>query len=1021
MLRSLSESSCCVGLGMNLEKTKVIFNMHIILKPIYVKGKPFEVIGKYTYLGHTEMSGTMKDDSKDTKQNSNESTNPYAIWKDKDRKSVVVSANTLRILRFGSILQTWTEVSKINYMSNLTLDDYPKEQRLRSISFLPRYRISPVFENLITITENINRDSIVSERFPKSVTSLLNEDQLWGCFYNFPELYDDIYSPIVPIRNIKDVPEIKDGLLTRNVVTACLSYLKRTPIMKDYVYIKLNISSRYLTDIGVLKHYKYLVYLDLSSNLLTDLKVLSNLLYLQYLSVDFNRLKAVLDYETPQWFLTEVHYKYNSVMNIRELKDFWSITILDLSHNNIKCIEGLQNLRYLRRLDLSFNDIQRLENLNHLRLTWLDVSYNNISSFEYGSDAGLWTLLHLEILNLNDNKLTSMKLFSDCTRLRELHARNNCFNVLLELAIYMSNLRSLILLDLSSNPICNILGYKDVVYNKFPKLLQLDDKEIDPVEQRASKMDMSPDIITFATRRLLRLLYIQQLSRSRVSPFTPPADTTDIPIVVIVGYEAVGKGSLARRLATECSSNIELALQHTTACHFLDHYKVITRRKFDDMLLAGDLLTYSEIDGESYGLSREEAFVKDGRVKVVTMDLIGALMLKLRGYRPYLILASCSHRQNLSCKQLERREARNLIYQKKMFMEEPMEISTLQVLLSGRIIINGILNEIIQTLSDENDNNDFIIDSECSLMLDSDERKRFEIKEVDRIAMTFSSTLSLISKNNNDKSSLVDSGMYSLYKEQPGIDEYTSNVYGLESYQEKTQHKRSNAYRHLANKQDQINLNRKSIEDKNISSTWRGLPGSRKSSKSVAFTSPENSDLIDKDINSSDLLFDPQPEKDVDNLLMKSISAKVAWPQADGIKPQDDLWLAFLLRNGLLHTSNARTQSQLRWENQVDGPDFIVNQQRHAQTLTTESFTTTIKDDYEEIHRKCPGLFWDTVNMDNPDAAFKKIKIIIRDIVKSQKNLKPMFDINFTNLNYPILEKRLMRICKEIAPQRLFY
>lgn len=72
--------------------------------------------------------------------------------------------------------------------------------------------------------------------------------------------------------------------------------------------------------------------------------------------------------------------------------------------------------RYLRRLDLSFNHIQRLENLNHLRLLWLDVSYNNISSCEFGPNKGLWTLLHLEYLNLNENNLTSMKMFSYCTR-----------------------------------------------------------------------------------------------------------------------------------------------------------------------------------------------------------------------------------------------------------------------------------------------------------------------------------------------------------------------------------------------------------------------------------------------------------------------------------------------------------------------------------------------------------------------------------------------------------------------------
>lgn len=55
-------------------------------------------------------------------------------------------------------------------------------------------------------------------------------------------------------------------------------------------------------------------------------------------------------------------------------------------------------------------------------------------------------------------------------------------------------------------------------------------------------MEMMMDVRTFASRRLLRLLYIEQLSKACVSPFTPPADTTEVPLIVIVGYEAVGKG-----------------------------------------------------------------------------------------------------------------------------------------------------------------------------------------------------------------------------------------------------------------------------------------------------------------------------------------------------------------------------------------------------------------------------------------------------------------------------------------------
>lgn len=76
------------------------------------------------------------------------------------------------------------------------------------------------------------------------MTPLLNEDQYWGCFYNFPELYSNVYSPVVHIRDIEDVPELVGGVLTRDMVTACLSYLRRTPILGDFVYIKLDLSSK---------------------------------------------------------------------------------------------------------------------------------------------------------------------------------------------------------------------------------------------------------------------------------------------------------------------------------------------------------------------------------------------------------------------------------------------------------------------------------------------------------------------------------------------------------------------------------------------------------------------------------------------------------------------------------------------------------------------------------------------------------------------------------------------------------
>lgn len=61
--------------------------------------------------------------------------------------------------------------------------------------------------------------------------------------------------------------------------------------------------------------------------------------------------------------------------------------------------------------------------------------------------------------------------------------------------------------------------------------------------------------------------------------------------------------------------------------------------------------------------------------------------------------------------------------------------------------------------------------------------------------------------------------------------------------------------------------------------------------------------------------------------------------------------------------------------------------------------------------------------MDDPDEAFNKMKRIIRDIVKSQNKLRPMFDIDFTKMDkyYPTIQKKMNSLCNQISPQRFFF
>ena len=57
MLNSLNSASRRVGLGMNLDKTKVMFNEYVIPSPVTVEGVVVEVVSHYTYLGQMVQLG----------------------------------------------------------------------------------------------------------------------------------------------------------------------------------------------------------------------------------------------------------------------------------------------------------------------------------------------------------------------------------------------------------------------------------------------------------------------------------------------------------------------------------------------------------------------------------------------------------------------------------------------------------------------------------------------------------------------------------------------------------------------------------------------------------------------------------------------------------------------------------------------------------------------------------------------------------------------------------------------------
>jgi hypothetical protein len=57
MLNGLADSSACIGLRINLDKTKVMFNEHFLPEPIAFCGGVLEVVHKYVYLKQTLQLG----------------------------------------------------------------------------------------------------------------------------------------------------------------------------------------------------------------------------------------------------------------------------------------------------------------------------------------------------------------------------------------------------------------------------------------------------------------------------------------------------------------------------------------------------------------------------------------------------------------------------------------------------------------------------------------------------------------------------------------------------------------------------------------------------------------------------------------------------------------------------------------------------------------------------------------------------------------------------------------------------
>jgi hypothetical protein len=175
----------------------------------------------------------------------------------------------------------------------------------------------------------------------------------------------------------------------------------------------------------------------------------------------------------------------------------------------IRCItaalvqEIIRSYGQVRKLNLSSNAIERVEDLEALTsLTKLNIAANQLTSSP-GCLEGLLRLTALEELDLSCNEIRQLEVFSHHVIQQQqqqqaaaslaLHSLNLADNHISDMAqiVHLQQLRSLTKLQLTGNPVCNVMHYRAKVKALLPQLLELDDEPLTDDRGYSSSSDHS--------------------------------------------------------------------------------------------------------------------------------------------------------------------------------------------------------------------------------------------------------------------------------------------------------------------------------------------------------------------------------------------------------------------------------------------------------------------------------------------------------------------------------------------------
>ncbi|CAI5673292.1 unnamed protein product [Oreochromis niloticus] len=244
--------------------------------------------------------------------------------------------------------------------------------------------------------------------------------------------------------------------------------------------------------------------------------------------------------------LTHLHFSNKNIEHIGDLSMCTNLTVLYLYDNNITYIGNLSFASNLTHLYMQNNSITHVDNLHNLQnLSKLYLGGNRIAVVEGLEQLHQLKELHVEnqrltpgekllfdprtldslaeslcVLNINNNNIDDIRDLAVLKELQHFSAADNKLCSIEELEDVFSHWPRLFLMDLSGNPVCKNLKYRDRLITVCTSLEALDGREINDLTReflinwKASREAKKKKIISMMSGALIPYSLTRQKNSS---------------------------------------------------------------------------------------------------------------------------------------------------------------------------------------------------------------------------------------------------------------------------------------------------------------------------------------------------------------------------------------------------------------------------------------------------------------------------------------------------------------------------